>query len=382
MSKRSFPVIALAILALVLLMGVFSGRAQEPTIVNLYSAGDTNITDWLQNTIIPAFEAQYPQYRVQFANSRASGDDPIVDRAIAAMETGDDPLVEVMDVDPRDFPRAIEAGLWYEPTVEDIPNLANVTEVANVTPYGATYRGSQVLIAYNSDLVPEDEVPDTFTDLILWIKNHPGQFVYCRPDKGGSGGNFVARAIFQVSGNNPEMWRGEYNQQLVDTYFPLAWDLLNQIHPYIYDSGAYPAGNNPVLELFASGEVSMISAWSDQAIQGMNLGFLPASTRLVQFTDLPMPGSYTQWSIPNNAANLQGAKDYVNFMLSPQMQTSVVQDIGGFPAISWELLPTDLQEQFNSVITDNVPLWPGGDYDPPRIQDWYENVATNIDLNS
>jgi len=382
MSKHSFRVLALASLMLVLALGVFSGHAQEPTIVNLYSSGDTNITDWLQNIIIPAFEAQYPQYRVQFTNSRAAGDDPIIERAIAAMQTGDDPLVEVMDVDPRDFPAAIDAGLWYSPTLEDIPNLANVAPVANVTEYGAAYRGSQVLIAYNSDVVPEAEVPHTFTDLILWIKNHPGQFVYCRPDKGGSGGNFVARAIFQVSGNNPDMWRGEYNQQLVDTYFPLAWDLLNQLHPFIYDGSAYPAGNNPVLELFASGEVSMISAWSDQAIQGMNLGFLPESTRLVQFTDLPMPGSYTQLSIPSNAANLQGAQDFVNFMLTPEMQTSVVRDIGGFPAIGWDTLPTDLQEQFNSVITDNVPLWPGGDYDPPRIQGWYENVATNIDPNS
>src|SRR5262245_65709036 len=87
MSKRSFRALALTGLLLVLALGVFSSHAQEQSVVNLYSSGDTNITDWLQNTIIPAFEAQYPQYKVQFTNSRAAGDDPIVERAMAAKET-------------------------------------------------------------------------------------------------------------------------------------------------------------------------------------------------------------------------------------------------------------------------------------------------------
>lgn len=356
--------------------------AQDRTVVNVYSSGDTNITDWYQNIIIPAFEAAYPQYRVQFTNSRSAGNEPIVERALAALQTGDDPLFEVMDTDPRDFPAAIEAGLWYMPTVEEVPNLANLTPAAIVTDLAPSYRGSQVLIAYNSEMIAEEDVPTTFNELLLWIQNNPGQFIYCRPDRGGSGGNFVRRALYHVSGNDPAMWRGEYNQQLVDTYFPLALDLLAYLDPFMYDEGAYPAGNNPVLELFASGEVSMISAWSDQAIQGINLGFLPETTRLVQFTDLPMPGGYTQLSIPRNAANLQGALDFVNFMLSVEGQTSVVSDIGGFPAIEWNLLSAEVQERFNSVITDNVPLWTNGDYNAPLVEGWYNNVATDIDPNS
>ncbi len=370
-------------LTLILFIGISGAQAQEKSVINLYSSGDTNITDWFQNVIIPAFEAEFPQYTVQFTNSRAAGDEPIIERAIAALETNSDPQVEVMDIDPRGFASAIEAGLWYEPTVEDIPNLVNVIEAASrLTPLAAAYRGSQVLIAYNSDVIAEDEVPTTFAELIEWIKANPGQFVYCRPDKGGSGGNFVRRAVYEVSGMDPELWTPEFNQELVDEYYPAAMKLLQEIHPFIYDEGAYPAGNNPVLELFASGEVSMISAWSDQAIQGISRGFLPESTRLLQFTDLPMPGGYTHLAIPKNAANLKGAQDFVNWMLSAEAQSLVVEVIGGFPAIAWENLPADLQERFNSVITDNVPTWPGGDYNPPLVKMWYETVATNIDPGS
>jgi putative spermidine/putrescine transport system substrate-binding protein len=181
---------------------------------------------------------------------------------------------------------------------------------------------------------------------------------------------------------DPAIWTPEFNQELVDEFYPEAMTLLQEIHPFIYDEGAYPAGNNPVLELFASGEVSMISAWSDQAIQGIDRGFLPESTRLLQFTDLPMPGGYTMLAIPKNAANLEGAQAFVNWFLTPEAQALVVEVIGGFPAIAWEQLPTELQERFNSVITDNVPTWPGGDYNPPLTELWYETVATNIDPNS
>jgi ABC-type uncharacterized transport system YnjBCD substrate-binding protein len=99
----------------------------------------------------------------------------------------------------------------------------------------------------------------------------------------------------------------------------------------------------------------------------------------VQFTDLPMPGGYTQLSIPRNAANLQGALDFVNFMLSVEGQSSVVESIGGFPAIRWDLLPAEQQERFNEVITDNVPLWTNGDYNAPLVEGWYNTVATDID---
>lgn len=373
--------VIIAVTVLALFAASLPTHAQTTTVVNVYSNGDTNITDWLQNQIILAFQKVYPQYTVNFVNDRATGDSPIIARALAALQTGSDPQIEVMDTDPRGNADAIKAGLWYKPTVQDIPNMANVTKAATFTDLGVSYRGSQVLLAYNSDTVPAAQVPKTFADLITWIKAHPGKFVYCRPDQGGSGGNFVVRALYEVSGKNPALFN-TFDQSVVDQYYPKAFDLLNSINDYVYDKGSYPAGNNPVLKLFASGEVDMISAWSDQAIQGINLGQLPASTKLVQFTDLPMPGGYTTFAIPKNAKNLKGAQDFVNYMLSVEGQTSVIKDIGGFPAISWKLLPAALQQQYVNVITDNVPYWPGGNWSAPLVKGWYNKVATNLVLTS
>nr|MBA3948008.1 extracellular solute-binding protein [Herpetosiphonaceae bacterium] len=208
--------------------------ATKKSAITLYTSSDTNIRDWMQNTVFPAFMAKYPQYQIQLIDSGSAGTDPIIKRAIAALQTGSDPQVELLEGDPRDSKDAVQAGLWYKPTVADIPNLANVIKDAQATDMAAPYRGSQVLLAYNSAEVPANEVPTTYAGLLSWIKAHPGKFAYCRPDKGGSGSGFVERAVYEASGNKPSLWVNPFNQQLVDQYYPKAIQLLQDIHPYIY----------------------------------------------------------------------------------------------------------------------------------------------------
>jgi putative spermidine/putrescine transport system substrate-binding protein len=354
------------------------------SVVNVYTDGDTNISDWLSNKIKPAFEAAYPQYELNVTTVRGVGNGvaDIAARALAAKETGADPQAEVFDWDPRARPEYIESGLFEKLDSSNVPNAKNVPAAYFLSEYGMPYRGSQVLLAYDSAKVPENEVPKTFAELVEWVKAHPGQFVYNRPDKGGSGGNFVVRAIYEVTGKDPTLFKaGEPDPALV-AQFPKAWELLRSIHPAIYQDGAYPNGNNPVLELLANGSVSMASVWSDQSRQALNRGVLPETIKVVQFTDLPMPGSYAPLSVVSNAKNKQGALDFVNFMLAQEQQTSVVQDIAGFPAIEWSMLPQDLQTEFTSIIASSVPYWPGGKWDTERNKGWYENVATNIPQDS
>jgi putative spermidine/putrescine transport system substrate-binding protein len=354
--------------------------AEGKTPINIYSDSDTNITDWYANVIIPAFEAKFPQYDVNIISTKgvAGGIKSIVDRAQAAMETNADPQAELIEVDPAGQPDSVKAGLWMKLDDSTVPGMKEIIDAARVSEFGVPYRGSQVLLAYDSSKLAEADVPKTFADLIEWVKANPGQFTYNRPDKGGSGGNFVVRAIYEVTGKDPSKFKAGPADEALLAEYDKAWELLRSIHEATYDKGAYPSGNQPALQLLANGSVTMIPAWSDQALQALNNGALPETIKLAQFTDLPMPGGYAMMAMPKNAKNAQGAQDFLNFLLSPEMQVSVVKDIGGFPAVAWSLLPGDLQSQFNSVITDNVPAWPGGDYNAARNKGWYEQVATNM----
>ena len=364
-------------------LGILGVKAQEPTTLNVYADADTNITDWLSNTVAPGFEAANPQYKLNVVIARGGiSMDDIITRTMAAQTTGADSQVDVIEgMDPSGFTKAtLDAKLWVNFSKDNISNYDTLNPAINILPYGLPYRGSQVLIAYESTKVPEAEVPKTFPDLINWIKAHPGQFVYCRPDKGGSGGNFVVRAIYEANGKDPSIFTPDnYTEDLAAKLLPPAWKILSDINADIYQNGSYPAGNLPTLQLLANGSVSMITAWSDQSLQALQNGTLPDTVKLTQLTDLPMTGGYVYTAIPVNATHMDGALAFANYYVSLENQESVVKDIGGFPTIKKEMLPSDLQALLSAALSDKAPpVWPGGSWDDAKNAGWYKNVATTL----
>jgi len=369
------------VLALVLVVGVLSVHAQDRKPVYFYTDSDTNISDWITNTVKPAFEAANPQYELvqTIVRGVGGGNADIANRALAAMSTGSDPQVDYFEALATDAQKPWqEQHLFLPLTADNVPNIANLSDAVKRLPDEMPYRGSQVVLAYNSDNVPENEVPKTYPDLLQWIKDHPGQFAYNRPDKGGSGQAMVVRAIYEATGKDPSLFKpGESDQTLIDQYSK-AWDLLAGVHHDIYEDGSYPAGNTPVLQLLANGSISMATVWSDQSLSALAQGTLPDTIKLTQLTDLPFNGGYTYSAIPANSTNKEGALALANFMLTPEIQQGIIETLSGFPAISWTLLPADLQTKYTDVITSVVPVWPGGAYGAAMVQGWYNNVATNI----
>ena len=93
------------------------------------------------------------------------------------------------------------------------------------------YRGSQVLLAYDTTKLDPADAPKTWADLVAWIKANPGQFIYNRPDKGGSGGNFVRRAIYRGERQGPGQVQGRQlhaGSRPTPTLDP-AWDILSDL---------------------------------------------------------------------------------------------------------------------------------------------------------
>ena len=382
--------------------------------ISVYIDSDTNISDWWSNTIKPMFEAAHPDYElvvVHTGGSGGSGNGPIADRAYASLQTNDDPDVDYFETWNVLQPvGALDAGLWQELNAENVPNMANVIEPAlrSSTGHDLPYRGSQVLLAYNEERllnilkeqskvgadateVPAEFVPSTWPALMTWVCDFSGEFIYPRPDTTGAGRNFVTRAVLETNNLDTTIFTVDaYTEQygteeltpeqvaeINDKYFAKTWEMLNSIEPCLHDNAAYPSGAAATTRLLADELVTMIPIWSDQALQAKNAGLLPESIRFIQLEDLPMVGGYASSAIPANASNQEGALILADFLLTPEVQESVVRDIGGFPAIAWEQLPAELQEDFNDVITDNVPAF-GSVWQPPMYDGWYATVAPDI----
>jgi putative spermidine/putrescine transport system substrate-binding protein len=348
--------------------------------LQVYIDGDTNISDWWNNILKPAFEAANPghTFNVTITRGVADGNRTIAERALAALEAKADPQVDYFEeIEPAAVAGSVEAGLWLETSEANVPNLKMINPAAIQTPIRMPYRGSQVLIAYDSAKVANP--PKTFADLVAWAKANPGRFTYGRPDKGGSGSNFVIRAIHEGNGKDPAAFtKDNFDAAKAEEMLQNGWAILKDLHPFTFGEGTYPAGNTPALQLLAQGAVDMIPAWSDQALQGIKTGVLPETVKVVQLQDLALCGGFAYSAIPSNATDLEGALALANFMLSPETQTSCVRDIGGFPGISWENLPADLKAEYIDVIPVSIPTFPSGDWQTAKNDGWYKNVATNI----
>ncbi len=354
--------------------------AEDKKVLQVFTDGDTNISDWWNNILKPAFEAANPgmSFNVTITRGVSDGNGTIATRALAAMQSKSDPQVDYFEeIEAASVAGSVEAGLWLAMDEKNVPNLKLINPAAVEAPIQLPYRGSQVLIAYDSAKVKNP--PKTFADLVAWAKANPGRFTYGRPDKGGSGSNFVIRAIHEGNGKDPSMFTTtNFDPAKAEEMLQKGWAILKDLHPFTFGEGTYTAGNTPALQLLAQGAVDMIPAWSDQALQALKNGVLPETVKLVQLQDLALCGGFAYSAIPVNATNMAGALTLANFMLSPATQTSCVKDIGGFPGISWDNLPADLKAEYIDVIPVSIPTFPSGDWSKAKNDGWYKNVATNI----
>ena len=71
-----------------------------------------------------------------------------------------------------------------------------------------------------------------------------------------------------------------------------------------------------------------------------------------------------------------------DFILSEEVQSAVLSELGGFPGVAWDYVNQDLRTKYADVIPTTIPSFPGGDWEKAINDGWYRNVAPNVDRNA
>ena len=353
--------------------------------IDWYTSSDQNILDFWTNVVKPKFEAANPGVTLNLVDAGdAAGQTAIGERALAAMQTKTDPQADYFESADWRLPAgAADAGLYVNIKEAGLSNYSKINPLAFDGDYSVPYRGSQVLLAYDTTKLDPANAPKSFADLVTWIKANPGQFIYNRPDKGGSGGNFVRRAILEANGKDLGKFKiDNYTQEAGDAALNPAWDILKDLAGSLFDNGAYTSGNTQSIQLLGQSAVTMIPAWSDQALQAISTGVLPETTGLVQLSDLAFPGGFSRSVVLANGANKDAAIKLADFLLSEEIQSAVLTELGGFPGVSWDYISKELFEKYKDVVPTTIPTFPGGDWEKAINDGWYRNVAPNVDRNA
>ncbi|WP_163541983.1 extracellular solute-binding protein [Occultella kanbiaonis] len=327
------------------------------TSVTVFISGDTNLVDLWEQGIIPAYEEANPGVQVDVTlDLHGEHDQQTVAKLVASTEAGDDPGFDLVDAGFV-ISSAAEAGTLLEIDPTTISGLATVPEdtITAGKGVGIPYRASSVLLAYDSTVI--DSPPTTLDDLLTWIEDNPGRFAYNSPSTGGSGGAFVTTVLDSyLTQEEQDALRVGYDEDLQESWTP-GFDRLAALGPSVYQGGVYPNGNSQVLELLGNGSISMAPVWSDQFITAVGTGLISEDVHYTQISDPSFTGSASYLGIPRTADNTEGAIDLVNFVLSPEGQTIIAEQISGYPVIALDELPDDLAAQFADA--DPSALRPG-----------------------
>jgi len=353
--------LAIAVAVLVFVPAAYSAtyagssakKASAGTTIVVYASGDVNVQNLWQNNIIPHFEKANKGYYVKFIFSEHGTDDGTTLARIGAAVKGRHwPGIDL--VDGGLVTTMALAGLNQPVSRATAPNLKKVNADLLVPVKGAAipYRGSSVVLAYNSDKVKSP--PKTLSALLDWIRANPGKFTYNSPNSGGSGYSFAETVVDSLL--TPAVLKAM--DQGYDTSLQSNWkpglDLLHSLNKYMYGNGVYPNGNAAVLQLLGQGQVWVAPVWSDQSLTALKTGQLGPNIKLAQISNPSFTGGAAYLAVPKTAKHKKALYKFVNYILSPAAQQMIVDVMAGFPAIDIKYMGDSVRQKFEDVSANTL----------------------------
>ncbi|MDQ6618641.1 MAG: extracellular solute-binding protein [Pseudomonadota bacterium] len=334
------------------------GVTQAQTTLNVATAGDQNMVDYVNNYLAPKFEKLNPGVKVRAVGTGPgdAGSQKIYEKLSAQQKAGNAAWdVDVAVIHQRGAATMVKENLLMPYRSEVAAGKLVSRDTAknalgsNVDGYVLPMFHSQIAFAYNPDLVKAP--PKSFVELNEWVKKNPKQFGYNGVKGGMSGVGFVTGWVSAYSGIGDKLERGPYDPGMKAT-IEKSLAGLKDFNQYV----VMTPGNAGTLDMLNRGEIAMGPVWVDMFYTWQAEGKLNPKVKL----SLPSPGLPGQpmyYAIPAKAANAQLAKKFVDLAESPEVQADgIVKQFNWYPGIDPQYVQAKLdQASWNKLFTDIKP---------------------------
>lgn len=323
--------------------------------LTVFISGGDNVRQLWQDSIVPAFTKANPGFSVTVnLDLHGEHDSQTLAKLTSSSQQNKDPGFDL--VDGGFVTQAASAGLLTPVSTSNVPGLANVPAktIKAGGNGGIPYRGSSVLLAYDSKTVTNP--PKTLDDVLAWIKANPGKFTYNTPNSGGSGQSFVTTVLDKFVPADDRLKMETSYAKDTEKDWDQGFALLASLNPYIYQKGVYPNGNDQILSLLSSGQISMAPVWSDQFINGQKSGQIPATAKYTQISSPSLTGGAAYLGIPKSSPRQAAALKLANFVLTPEIQVLMVNSLASYPVVDLAKLPPEVQQQFKDTASNDLRL--------------------------
>ncbi len=265
--------------------------------------------------------------------------------------------VDLIWINGENFRTCKNEGLLYGPFSQTLPNIKLVnqenpsinrdfgTPVAGMeSPWGS----AQIVLIHDKQKIPAP--PQTMTELIGWIKKHPGRFTYpAPPDFTGSA--FIRQLFYHVNGGF-EKWQHGYSTKELHEAMAKTYGLLNELKPSLWRRGStYPDSPVRMNNLFVDNQVDFSFSYNQgEATRNILDGLFPETVRTFVLKEGTLANTHFV-AIPFNGGDKEAAMVTANFLLSPLAQAEKAKPSvwGDFPVISRKQLTQEQQQLFEQI---------------------------------
>src|SRR5687768_14041275 len=344
--------------AAVALLAGWAGPGSAQTVLNVATAGDQNMVDYINDYLGPKFEEQNPGVSVRAVGTGPgdAGSLKIFEKLDAQSKAGAEQWdIDVAVVHQRGAAQMLEAELLsnYRDAISTGKLVTRDTAEnalgADVTGYVMPMFHSQIAIAYNPAVVPNP--PKTYEELAKWVAENPGQFGYNGIKGGMSGVGFVMGWVEAKVGDAEKFQKGPYDpadKAKIE-------QALAEMKPFNQNVTMTP-GNAGTLDMLNRGEISMGPVWVDMFYTWQADGKLSPDLKL-QILEPGMPGQPMYYIIPAKAASQDLARKFVELATSPDVQAEgIVKRFNWYPGIDASHVQSKLDEaSWSKLFTDVTP---------------------------
>ncbi|KJV11074.1 ABC transporter substrate-binding protein [Elstera litoralis] len=348
---RGFRVAAITAVSL---FALASGAHAQVTL-NVVTAGDQNMVDYVIDFLGPKFEAKNPGVKVRAIGTGPgdAGSQAVFEKLKAQKSQAS------WDVDVAVVHQFISGPMLKEDLLAkytgQIASGALATRDSAKNALGANVEGyvipmfnSQVAVAYNPDMVKEP--PTTYQQLAEWAKANPKKFGYNGIKGGMSGVGFVTGWMYAFAPSGLAITTG------YDANAKAGWkDALASLKDFNKNATITP-GNAGTLDMLGRGEIAMGPVWVDMFYSWMADGKLNPNTKLVLLGP-GMPGQPMYYTLPAKATHKDLALKFIDFAASPEIQAEgIVKRFNWYPGIDAQHVQKALdQKTWNKLFTDVTP---------------------------
>src|SRR5882724_1525248 len=211
MHRRHLIIAAIAAFAFAL-----PAAAQQKVTLNVVTAGDQNMVDYVKDYLAPIFEKEHPGVSVRSVGTGPgdAGSQKIYEK-LEAEKANPAWDIDVAVIHQKAAGTMVPAGLLAR-YVPDVPTGKLVTTPAAKQALGANVDGyvmpmfnSQTAIAYNTAMLKDP--PASYAELAKWVAQNPKKFGYNGIKGGMSGVSFVVGWVYAHAPEADRLIKGPYD---------------------------------------------------------------------------------------------------------------------------------------------------------------------------